>query len=280
MVAMLKRLMFDSESTLLEKVYAEQYKSTSQTLNAQNLEEVLQAYMVHWMMSDDAEGIKMLLTNRTLLKTSFPHWGLLVNFVSGQIKALEFQRQRVKNGDRRKALSKRFTFDDAHAVIGGITQHFASFWASECATMYESLTKMDLQHTGRVPLAQFYGKGLDAEWRFGESETYLWELGALDETSTWRGKQVIIPNYILAASNCIVSTPHYMVCCRNECDDRLGEIEAAVGTCLTCRSKFCAHLGHQQESHRSSVHAAANPREITLCVSFCFRAATISSRRH
>ena len=98
--------------------------------------------------------------------------------------------------------------------------------------------------TGRVPLSKFYGKSItDAEWRFGESESYLraflaaivvlmdlrtvgaWEfrspcwflwrrvclahdlgeLGALDETSTRLGKQVIIPNYIQGASNCTMA---------------------------------------------------------------------------
>ncbi|CAK0804647.1 unnamed protein product, partial [Prorocentrum cordatum] len=82
---------------------------------------------------------------------------------------------------------------------------------------------------GRVPLAKFYGTGLDADWRFAESEAYLRDLGALDETSSWRGKQVIIANYIQAASNCIVSTSHYLVCCANDCESLLGEVEAGIG---------------------------------------------------
>jgi len=52
-------------------------------------------------------------------------------------------------------------------------------------------------------------------------------MGVLDETS-WLGKQVIIPNYMQAASNCIVSAPHYMVCCNSGCSSIMSEIEAAV----------------------------------------------------
>merc|ERR1719293_349132 len=89
---------------------------------------------------------------------------------------------------------------------------------------------MDTHSTGRVPLSKFYSSTLeDGQWRFGESESYLRELGALDETSAWRGKQVIIPNYIGAASNCLVATPHYLVCCEAPCEGLLGEIEAAIG---------------------------------------------------
>merc|ERR1719161_2800879 len=126
-------------------------------------------------------------------------------------------------------MEKRYTFRDAHEVIGGITKTFQDFWQSECHTMKDQLVEMDTEGTGRVRLSDFYGTGLDKDWRFGESETYLRELGVLDESSPWKGKQVIIPNYLQAASNCIVSAPHYLVCCVNECESLMGEIESTVG---------------------------------------------------
>jgi len=90
--------------------------------------------------------------------------------------------------------------------------------------------EMDKHSTGRVPLAKFYNTAINSDWRFGESESFLRELGALDESSSWLGPQVIIPNYLQATSNCIVSTPHYLVCCVAECETLLGEIESAVQT--------------------------------------------------
>jgi hypothetical protein len=122
----------------------------------------------------------------------------------------------------------KYSFDDAHAVAGGITRSFQSFWQSECESMKSALVGMDVHSTGRVPLAKFYNTALDTDWRFAESESYLRELGALDETSTWIGPQVVIPNYLQATSNCIVSTPHYLVCCVNECESLMGEIEFAI----------------------------------------------------
>lgn len=230
--AILEQLVFDSESTLLEKVYKAQRKPTTQSLTANALSQVLEDYLVHWMMGDDAEGIKALLTNRTFLASAFPHWEKLTDFARGEIEAMNYRRQRDPKKEGRpghNALAERFAFEDAHEVVGGITRTFASFWNSECSTMKATLLKMDSHNTGRVPLSRFYSSALDTEWRFGESEEYLRELGALDESSRWQGKQVMIPNYIQAASNCIVSTPHYMVCCSNECDGLLGELEIAVG---------------------------------------------------
>lgn len=38
----------------------------------------------------------------------------------------------------------------------------------------------------------------------------------------------MIANYLQAASNCIVSAPNYLVCCKNECEGLMGDIESAI----------------------------------------------------
>eukprot|EP00930_Biecheleria_cincta_P096720 TRINITY_DN88528_c0_g1_i1.p1 TRINITY_DN88528_c0_g1~~TRINITY_DN88528_c0_g1_i1.p1 ORF type:complete len:581 (+),score=93.93 TRINITY_DN88528_c0_g1_i1:70-1812(+) len=232
-IATIEQLVFDSEGALLTQVYERQQKPLNQQLDAQGLGQVLEHYLVHWLMGDDQDGINMLLTNRSLLETSFPHWDILVNFLSGEAKTFQYERMHAptiasSNGyPVGNALAPQYSFDEAHTIVGSITKSFGSFWESECIEMKESLFAMDPRREGRVPLAKFYGTGMDAEWRFGESESYLRELGALDETSS-RGKQVIIPNYIQAASNCIVATPHYMVCCHNDCNPIVQHIEMEV----------------------------------------------------
>jgi len=110
--------------------------------------------------------------------------------------------------------------------------------------MKESLVKMDKRGTGRVHISDFYGEALKTEWRFGESEAYLRQLGALDESSRWHGKQVIIPNYLQAASNCIVASPHYNVCCANECEALMGEIEAAIKEPVATPERLLAVVGN------------------------------------
>ena len=72
---------------------------------------------------------------------------------------------------------------------------------------------------------RFYASALETEWRFGESEAYLQELGAPVDTSAWYGKEVIIPNYIQGTSNCMVATSHYHVCCLIMCEEILRAIE-------------------------------------------------------
>lgn len=235
-VATLQQLIFDAEASLLERAYSMERQAPGESLNGERLGEVLASYMVHWMLGDDDEGIRLLLANRTLLAASIPHWDQIVGFAAGQVKALEYRRQSAPMAalaeatarSGHNALEARYSFEDAHTIIGGIRQSFASYWESECSAMKSSLVDMDTHRTGRVPLAKFYGTGLELDWRFGESEEYLRDLGALDETS-WRGKQVIIPNYIQSASNCIISSTHYRVCCVNDCEALLDDIEHAIG---------------------------------------------------
>lgn len=229
LLSSLERLVFDSETHLLEKVYGQFGMDVSRHLSMKQLQRLLEAYMVNWMISEDEAAVMTLLRNRTLLANSFPHWAALKEFVEGRIRLMDFQNARnPTSGMGLSMMEKKYTFSDAHLVIGGVTKTFQDFWQSECHTMKDQLVDMDRDGTGRVRLSDFYGTGLDKDWRFGESETYLRELGVLDESSPWKGKQVVIPNYLQAASNCIVAAPHYLVCCRNECEEMLGEIESSI----------------------------------------------------
>jgi len=237
MVATIQQLIFDSEGAILEKAYRDLRKPLTQSLGASEVRKVLATYLVRWFVGEDDETVSMLLSSRPTLEASIPHWEKLESMAEGHAKALAWKRQYEPLAARadasarigHNALVPQYSFDDMHRIVGEITKNFASFWESECQSMKSALVDMDTHHTGRVPLSKFYGSALDTEWRFGESESYLRELGALDETS-WRGKQVLIANYIQGASNCIVTTAHYLVCCVNECEAMQGELEVAIGS--------------------------------------------------
>jgi len=229
MILTVDQLIFDSESSLLEKVYQNQRKPMRRSLGRPGIMQVLEEYMIKWMVDAEPADYEMLLSNKTLAAEILPHYNEIVNFAAGRVKALDFERQQqLPKGRGQDTFSMRYSFEDAHKLVGGITRSFQTYWQSECDSMKNALVSMDKHATGRVPLANFYDTAINTDWRFGESEAYLRELGALDETSKWIGAQVIIPNYLQASSNCIVSAPHYLVCCVNECESLLGEIESAI----------------------------------------------------
>lgn len=231
MVVMMEQLIFDTESKLLEKVYVDQRKPTHRSLGHNGLMQILEAYLIEWMVDGDAADIAELKSNASLTREVVPHFDDLLSFAEGRIKTLQFERQQhVPKGHGHDTWAMKYSFEDAHSIVGGITENFQTYWRSECDSMKDALVSMDSHHTGRVPLSKFYNTAVNTDWRFGESESYLRELGALDESSSITGPQVIIPNYIQATSNCIVSTSHYLVCCQNECEDILGEIELALAS--------------------------------------------------
>jgi hypothetical protein len=245
MIATLHQLIRDDEAIRLEQVYTNLKISTKGLVKASQLAEILETYMLFFIMGDDRESIDILLAKPKLRFQAVPKWAEIRSFVNGLVKETEFGRHRFpRPGHALVAWSGLFSFADAHEVITTITKTFASFWEDECQVIKQSLVAMDKSGTGRLSLTDFYGANADGEWRFGESETYLRDLGALDESSTARGKQVIIPNYLQGVSNCIVTASHYLVCCVSECEAVLNEIEDAVGGPLAQPEEIIQLIGN------------------------------------
>jgi len=122
-----------------------------------------------------------------------------------------------------------FSFEDAVRIAQRISNEYGRWGNQECMELRGFLSEMDLTSTGRVPLGDFYHVGESQDrWGFMESPEYLRELGALDESSGSLGPRVIISNYVYGMSNCLSSTPYYSVCCLNECEGLLQQIELHV----------------------------------------------------
>merc|ERR1719453_272524 len=114
-------------------------------------------------------------------------------------------------------------------VAERVGERFGSFQDQECKQMKDSLVKIEDSGTGRVLLSDFYKPGLDGQWQFQESASYLRALGALDESN--RAKpSVIIVNYLHSPSNCIASSSFYQVCCMDECEGLLGSLERDIAS--------------------------------------------------
>lgn len=248
MIATLERLVGDTSHDLLEKSYKAVQLSQHDLVGRSSAKRILEAYMLRWMLGEDTEGIEELEANQSLLEESLEDWHDIANFVLGQLRGLEFSRSVSKpmaSAGSWTDFKPRFSFSDVESVIGSVTMSFGNFWTTECQRVKSLLVAMDHSSTGRVKLSDFYGAAMNGEWRFSESKEYLRQLGALDESSSWQGPKVIITNYMQAASNCIVSAPHYRVCCANECEDILSEVEASIGGPLgTPQAIFASLASH------------------------------------
>lgn len=232
MIAALRRLVENTGAHMLEGAYKASGVEIKMHVGREPMHKILEAYMLRWMMGDDPESIAMLEANESLKAEAFDDWQHIVEFVHGHLSQFEFAQQHSKSRSSVNAWNgfrPRFSFVDAQVIVGTMALSFGSWWESECATVKDSLMKMDHKNTGHVKLSDFHGSALNGEWRFSESKEYLREMGALDETSSWRGPRVIITNYLQAPSNCIITTEHYRVCCANECQDYLDDLEESLG---------------------------------------------------
>merc|ERR1719199_2387213 len=115
-------------------------------------------------------------------------------------------------------------------VVERVADHFAINHAEpECQEIKEDLLSYERGDTGRLRLADFYRASLDSRFFFIETADYLRAVGALDESDSLAPK-VIVPNYVLAKSNCLAHANYYSVCCFNECEGLYGHIEQTIAS--------------------------------------------------
>merc|ERR1719389_1112239 len=122
-------------------------------------------------------------------------------------------------------------FNEVENVIAEIGERYGRFQDIECRQLKDLLVASEdpsIGGAGRVRISDFYKKALDeGKWQFTESIDYLRNLGALDESDA-SNPRVIIPNYISGPSNCVASSAYYSVCCLDECEGILGQIEQRI----------------------------------------------------
>lgn len=230
LVATLEQLVHFSVHNIVEESYTSLKKDSAQELTKQEMQEVMERYLLRWMLGEDHETLKTLESDRSILEAGIENWNTLAAYAHGRVDHFEYQRRKAVMPTSKNWLKSSFSFDDAQDIAGGLTTSFGPYWETECARVKDSLVVMDRSKTGRVKLADFHGSALGGEWRFAESKEYLRQLGALDESSGWHGPRVIIPNYIQGASNCIIYSGHYRVCCQNECEGYMSQLEAAIAS--------------------------------------------------
>jgi len=247
MTATLEQLVLGSGTLALQKAYKLQNFDTNAKLTRADLEAVLNAYVLQWLVGDSADIDSLALKNhRSQIEESVPQWHTIKEFARGEVDRVEHLR-RSSNPFVSETL---YGFNDIQNIVRSITEHFGHFWEHTCQEIKGSLMAVeDSSNAGRVRLSSFYRRNVEGgEWRFGESESYLRELGVLDDTSMWRGPQVIIPNYMQAASNCIITSTYYRVCCVNECEARLKQVEDAVQTPVATPSQIFGILENMTRS--------------------------------
>jgi hypothetical protein len=240
LTAVLGQLILDSSSRFLALMYRVNGKDAGTLHPLATVNKLVQEFVLYWMMGYTEEMVvKDVESNRTetdVWRNGYLH-ERFDSLALSAVRGFMFERWREPryyaskrdSGSIWHPLSDKFSFTDVQNMVMGIVHTFGNFWASECDNLKQSLVEIDNSETGRVQLSDFHRTTARGQWEFTESADFLRQVGALDETSSWRGGRVIITNYMQATSNCVVLTSHYRVCCANECEEHMDELETVVG---------------------------------------------------
>merc|ERR1719512_543671 len=111
--------------------------------------------------------------------------------------------------------------------LESVGEHYGKFQTLECRGIKNAL--LDLSDgSGRVRLAKFYQAAFENRTsHFTESPDYLRHLGVLDDTDP-RQPAVIVTNYLYARANCLASSSLYSICCLDECEALMAQLERNI----------------------------------------------------
>lgn len=122
-------------------------------------------------------------------------------------------------------------FESVALVATAVESRWGKWTAKRnCLSIKDKMIKIEEGHnTGCVRLSAFYERSLNPTdgWQFKETQHYLRQLGALDET-TASDPKILIPNYVNALGNCFSSGKYYQSCCISECEDLQVHLEEAL----------------------------------------------------
>merc|ERR1719409_2138613 len=224
MIAALERLIFDESMELLSTAYDVNGQSVGSTVDEDTLHEVLRSYLLIFRSSNREDlskpeyhqKVKAALATRSSYQE-------LSEFAGDTLMNYDFEHR----GQRNPFTPQQYSFDKVSQIAETMTHGYGKWQNAECREMKSALMDLDASGTGRVPLGSFYSQPSDAVFHFSESVDYLRQTGALDETGSG-GPAVLIPNYLAGPTNCIASSSYYSVCCMNECEGLMNELEHRI----------------------------------------------------
>jgi len=213
MIAVVETLAFNEVVSGVELSFYLNSFETGTMLSDTELTDMLASYLITEMLEGTSDREQHMIDKQNILER-YPNWDNAMVFLADISGGDGFARLTISN----PFIENMYSFEDVVRMAGRISEQFGPWSNYECHDMKDILTEKDTYLTGRVKMSDFYTASKDGAWQFLEPSEHLRQLGALDESSTYLGPQVIIPNYISGMSNCITSAEFFSICCLNECD--------------------------------------------------------------
>lgn len=224
MVATLEHLIFDEAIILLERAYALNDLHTGAMLDEVSLHEVLRSYLLLFRQGSSANLYDGELHRSIKARYSTKQgWHEIIAYEQDIQHDYDFSRRHTIN----HFVERKYSFEEASQMVVNLAEGYGKWQNADCLDMKSHLMKLDTRGTGRIPLDIFYRSEAGSAYEFTESRDYLRDVGALDE-SLKSNPGVFIANYLVGPSNCIATNSYYSVCCLNECEALMNEVESHI----------------------------------------------------
>jgi hypothetical protein len=240
----LERLIHDETVERLKGVYSVLSTEVDSQMSQDTATQALQLFFTSLVLKKDYAANTNHNRRRdiTFMEVNYPSWGqaktwlekVLLETVPGQ---------------------SDYSFDQMEAAAEQVSMQLSGFLDGECRHMKSSLLEAEERNSGRVPLSKFYKKGLEKGLHFVEKPAYMRQLGALDESQPGEAR-VIVANWMDSPSNCLIDTGFYSVCCVNECNNVMVQLERAVGSAGASPKTIVAEIS------KISTSTVVAPREL------------------
>jgi hypothetical protein len=225
MITALEGLIATESFSLLEDAYSLNSLRPTDQINEKELHDILTSYLLAFRMGAHAslDDVERHHAIKERLQELGSPWDTLAEFEQDTVGNHDYADRNQLNPFQ----SKSYSFGTSSEIVRDMVHSYGKWQNADCLAMKEHLMSFDLKGTGRIPLDLFYAQPDDSLYHFHESVEYLQEIGALDN-SNGRMPQVRISNYVLGPTNCIARSAFYSVCCLNECEHLVNEIEGKV----------------------------------------------------
>jgi hypothetical protein len=220
MASTLEHLINKEAVTKLGQVYKVFKTFPTKKVSETAANEFIDTYMMAHILGENL--VNMTLFDARSLNDDMPQ--LFLGWRDTQKFVRRIRANITKNSE---GTSPALDFSSLAKVVKAVGEEFGSFQDMECRQLKDALTRMEFAGSGRVKLSEFYKPSLDGAWQFQESVPYLRQLGALDESDP-KAMSVIIVNYLHSQTNCIASSGYYSVCCKDECESLMGQLEEKI----------------------------------------------------
>eukprot|EP00928_Gymnodinium_smaydae_P042900 TRINITY_DN28847_c0_g3_i2.p1 TRINITY_DN28847_c0_g3~~TRINITY_DN28847_c0_g3_i2.p1 ORF type:complete len:583 (-),score=94.95 TRINITY_DN28847_c0_g3_i2:124-1830(-) len=217
MAAALENLAHEEAMQRLQLTYDGLGHSMDSMLTAADADEALEMFVATYLLddSDDWSYSTFAAERGTLIKSR--RW---IDVKSWIRDLRERYVPRTEHSDEHVLLS----FDDVARAAEAIGDNLGDLKSGECRQIKHTLLRFEGRQPGRVRLSDFYNQSSMSDWFFGEKIDYLRALGVLDETNI-SNPLVIVANYLNSQPLCLRASGFYDICCRNECEDLMAQLE-------------------------------------------------------